>query len=255
VMRLVLPILLFAVPQVPVRHPAVVHAAAPSQLMYQSARVDLRTDMQVASGFWQSVDVGFAFLSLPDDGAAMLANWQQRFLRRYEWRSRVVVDYGAASGLLGQWLLGPAGGARRYIAVDIAERALRAVEHRLGNAGYRAGVGAPALHVRPNVFPAVCVVVVLEAPPCGTGAGHVMPKHASHAPLTDFGAVKAPVELCDLGRQSGTVADVLVSTKTLQHFPTVDSISSFLRNVRCAPSNVHIGSLRWPLGCHRHRGR
>ena len=154
-----------------------------------SALFEEPAEVQAARSFWGSVNLGFAFLD-QTDGVSLLQNWQSQFLGRYEWQNRRVVDYGAASAVLGEWLLKEAG-VRHYTAVDITARALEAARMRLSD-----------------------------------GSRYV----------DRFDTVLAPVELCTLGSATrsaeGRGADILVSTKTLQHFPSIAAIGSFLRNVR-----------------------
>ena len=99
-------------------------------------------DDLVAQAFWQGTNLAFAFLdagtAADPKTAAMVQTWSDRFLRRYDWEDRVVVDYGAASGLLGEWLL-QTGKARHYVAVDIADRAVQAARVRLQGLGYHDG--------------------------------------------------------------------------------------------------------------------
>lgn len=151
-----------------------------------------------ARDFWEGTSVSFAFLdagNLHDAWTvSMMQSWHEKFLGRYDWTDRVVVDYGSATGLLGEWLL-QTGGARHYVAVDIADRAVKAAQGRLKRAGYH-----------------------------GRRRGK-------------FEALQAPLELCTLSatrdaQEHPPPADTLVSTKTLQHFASVQMLTSFLRNIR-----------------------
>jgi hypothetical protein len=151
-----------------------------------------------ARGFWEGANPSFAFLDMgkatDPRTAGMMRGWQASFLGRYDWTNRAVIDYGAASGLLGEWLL-QSGGASHYVAVDIAERAVKAAHQRLRGAGYHDGRRGK------------------------------------------FEAVQAPVELCTLSSTRDAQAhpppaDTLVSTKTLQHFASIEMLAGFFRNVR-----------------------
>ena len=157
----------------------------------------VRDAENVAREFWEGANPSFAFLdagSLSDARTvSMMRSWHT-FLGRYDWTDRVVIDFGAATGLLGEWLL-QTGGARHYVAIDIAERAVKAARKRLTLAGYQDGRGRT------------------------------------------FEAVQAPVELCTLSATRGAQehpppADTLVSTRTLQHFASIQMLAAFLRNVR-----------------------
>ena len=160
----------------------------------------LQSADDAACTFWEGTNPSFAFLdvgSLTDKRTAgMVRTWTYKFLGRYDWTDRSVIDYGAASGLLGEWLLLD-GNARHYVAVDISERAVDAARQRLTRALKKDGGGYRG----------------------------------------KFEAVQAPVELYTL---SGTreahaqppPADTLVSTKTLQHFASLEMLAGFLRNVR-----------------------
>lgn len=159
---------------------------------------DVRDAENVAREFWEGANPSFAFLdagSLSDARTvSMMRSWHATFLGHYDWTDRVVVDFGAATGLLGEWLL-QTGGARHYVAADIAERAVKAARERLTQAGYQDGRGGK------------------------------------------FEAVQAPVELCTLSatrdaQEHPPPADTLVSTRTLQHFASVQMLAAFLRNVR-----------------------
>ena len=155
-------------------------------------------DDLVAQAFWQGTNLAFAFLdagtAADPKTAAMVQSWSDRFLRRYEWEGRVVVDYGAASGLLGEWLL-QTGKARHYVAVDIADRAVQAARVRLQGLGYHDG--------HRGRFES------LQAP----------------LELCTLSATRQP-------RAHPPPADTLVSTKTLQHVASISMLTNFLRNVR-----------------------
>ncbi len=160
--------------------------------------IGLLEAQDVAREFWERTNPSFAFLDaggLADARTvAMMQSWHAKFLGRYDWTNRVVVDFGAATGLLGEWLL-QKGGARHYVAIDIAGRAVTASRERLTMAGFREG---------------------------GSGM---------------FEAVQAPVELCTLSatrdeHEHPPPADTLLSTKTLQHFASIQMLVGFLRNVR-----------------------
>lgn len=152
----------------------------------------LDTELSAVAKLWQEIDPSFAFLSNVGSsekmGKSLLQNWRNQFLDRVAWQNRVVIDVGAASGLLGEWVL--RNGAARYVAIDVAPRALLASRQRLKAAGYR--------------------------------------EHRQ------FELAQAPLRLRNLTAGISAETSVLVSTKMIQHLPSVDAIESFLRDVRCA---------------------
>eukprot|EP01043_Picozoa_sp_COSAG02_P000684 COSAG02_NODE_13_length_57813_cov_14.298276_18_plen_432_part_00 len=177
---------------------AVLSARAAAEQDAGATTASLQEAEDVAREFWERTNPAFAFLdagSLSDvRTVSMMRSWHANFLGRYDWANRVVVDFGAATGLLGEWLL-QTGGARHYVATDIAERAVTAARERLTLAGFLEGAGGR------------------------------------------FEAVQAPVELCTLSatrdaQEHPPAADTLLSTKTLQHFASIQMLVGFLRNVR-----------------------
>lgn len=167
------------------------------------------TEADANRELWANADPVFAFLmssynlaeARADEKRAgpqgelaqdMLRNWGQFFLRRVMWKGRLVIDVGCASGLLGEWALG-SGHARHYVAVDITDRALETTRRRL--ARYREGRSG------------------------------------------DFSvALAPPMELCELTRtcssQTASASSILVSTKVIQHLPSIDAIKRFLHGIR-----------------------
>ena len=177
---------------------AVVSARAAGAQGVGATAVGSQQEEYIAREFWERTNPAFAFLdagSLSDARAvSMMRTWHTKFLDRYDWTDRVVVDFGAATGLLGEWLL-QTGGARHYVATDIAERAVTAARKRLTTAGFRDGDGGK--------FEAIQAPVEL----CTLSATRDAQEHPPPA-------------------------DTLLSTKTLQHFASIKMLVEFLRNVR-----------------------